>query len=371
MNLIDLAGRAVEANVMIADRALRVLPARNPLRRVVGSLRFMQAVEGYKDAAAIAAATELGLLDALACGPLEVTELAKAIDAPECNTQVLVESLMSLGLLKAKGDGVALAGLGRQLVSGDEWSVLRAHVEVMRGSWSAWGDLAEATRSGEGHPLLRVYNESNPLTGAYVRWSTALLRGPSQELVDRLDLSGVRRMIAGTVGVSFAKAVIDAKPDVELTVSCLPQLIAELPAALEHWEVPPPAEVIENSGDADDDRWGAHEEYDLVFLARKFAYCGPEHAVSYLRKAAEVIPPSGMVVVWEPLRENWSLMPGQPERLALTDMMLGEGRPLYRKAEIADHMRDAGFEVECHDVANGMSTFFVGRHPREGAGSWS
>jgi hypothetical protein len=290
--------------------------------------------------------------------------VATAIDAPECNTQVLVDSLVSLGLLRVDGADYRLDGLGRQLVSGDDWNVLRAHAEVMRGSWSAWGELAEATRSGEGHPMLRVYNESNPLTGAYVRWSTALLRGPSEELVRRLDLSGVERMIAGTVGVSFAKAVLDAKPDVELTVSCLPQLIAELPAALEHWGVPEPAEVIENSGDADEDRWGAHETYDLVFLARKFAYCGPEHAVSYLTKAAEVIPSQGMVVVWEPLRENWWVMPGQPERLALTDMMMGEGRPLYRKAEIAEHMREAGFEVECHDVANGMSTFFVGRHPR-------
>lgn len=364
MNLMELAGRAVEANVTLADRALRVLPERNPLRRLVGSLRFMQAIEGFKDAAAIGAAMELGLLDALADGPKGLTEVAKAIDAPECNAQVLLDSLRSLGLVRTDGGAFALDGLGHQLTSGEDWNVLRSHAEVMQGSWASWGELAQATRSGEGHPLLRVYNESNPLTGAYVRWSTALLRGPSEELVGRLDLSDVRRMIAGTVGVSFAKAVLEAKPDVELTVSCLPQLIAELPAALEHWGVPEPAEVIENSGDADEDRWGAHETYDLVFLARKFAYCGPEHAVSYLCKAAEVIPSHGMLVVWEPLRENWSVMPGQPERLALTDMMMGEGRPLYRRAEIADHVRAAGFEVECHDVANGLSTFFVGRHPR-------
>lgn len=364
VNLTELAGRAVDANLMLADRTLRLLPGNNPVRKLLSYLRLIQAVEGFKDAAAIGAAIDVGLLDALADGPKTLAELSEAIGVPECNTTVLLDSLSFLGLTTRRGDVYLAEPLARRIATGGDWNVMRAHLDVMRGSWAAWGELGDAARSGEGHPDLRVYNEANPLTATYVRWSTAVLHGPSRELMRKLDLSGVQRMIAGTVGVSFAKAALEVNPDIEITISCLPQLIAELPAALDHWEVPAPSEVIENSGDADEDSWGAHETYDLVFLARKFAYCGPQHAVAYLTKAKEVIPPDGMLVVWEPVRENWSVMPGQPERLALTDMMMGEGRPLYRKGEIAGYIREAGFEVECHDVANGMSTFFVGRHPR-------
>lgn len=367
MNLTALAGRAVEVNLMLADRTLRLLPGDNPLRRLLSQLRLLGALEGFKDAAAIAASLDVGLLDALADGPSSLVELAEVTGVPECNTLVLLDSLAFLGLVTRRGDTYEAEPLARSLVTGDDWNALRAHLEVMRGSWNAWGELGKAAQCGDGHPDLRVYNDTNPLTGAYVRWSTAVLRGPSRELMGRLDLSGVQRMIAGTVGVTFAKAALEVNPDIELTISCLPQLIAELPAALEHWEVPAPSEVIDNSGDATEDTWGAHETYDLVFLARKFAYCGPQHAVDYLTKAKEVIPPDGMVVVWEPVRENWSIMPGQPERLALTDMLMGEGRPLYRKGEIAGYVREAGFEVEVHDVANGMSTFFVGRQPGRGA----
>lgn len=364
VNLTELAGRAVDANLMFVDRTLRLVPGSNPLRRLLSNLRFIQAIEGFKDAAAIGASIDVGLLDALTEGPRTIEELSEATGVPECNTRVLVDSLSFLGLITRRSDTYLAEPLARRLATGGDWNVMRAHLEVMRGSWSAWGELGDAARSGEGHPALRVYNEANPLTATYVRWSTAVLHGPSKELMRRLDLSGVHRMIAGTVGVSFASAALDVNPDIEVTISCLPQLIAELPAALEHWGLPAPSEVIENSGDAQEDSWGAHEAYELVFLARKFAYCGPEHAVAYLAKAKEVIPPEGMLVVWEPVRENWSVMPGQPERLALTDMLMGEGRPLYRKGEIADHIREAGFEVECHDVANGMSSFFVGRHPR-------
>jgi hypothetical protein len=364
LNLTELAGRAVDTNLMLVDRTLRVLPGTKPVRKLLANVRLVQAIEGFKDAAAIGASIDVGLLDALADGPKTLTELSETIQVPECNTLVLLDSLTFLGLATRRGDTYLAEPLACRLATSGDWDVLRSHLEVMRGSWAAWGELGDAARSGEGHPDLRVYNEANPLTGTYVRWSTAVLRGPSRELMRKLDLSDVRRMIAGTVGVTFAKAALEVNPDIEVTISCLPQLIAELPAALEHWEVPAPSEVIENSGDADEDSWGAHETYDLVFLARKFAYCGPEHAVAYLTKAKDVIPPEGMLVVWEPLRENWSFMPGQPERLALTDMMMGEGRPLYRKGQIADYIREAGFEVECHDVANGMSTFFVGRHPR-------
>lgn len=363
MNLTALAGRAVDVNLMLAGRTLRLLPGNNPVRRMLSQLRLLQALEGFKDSAAIAASIDTGLLDALADGPRTLGELAEETGVPEQNTLVLLDALTFLGLVARRGDTFNAEPLAQSLATGDDWNVLRAHLEVMRGSWAAWGELGEAARSGEGHPDLRVYNEANPLTGAYVRWSTAVLRGPSRELMRKLDLSDVQRMIAGTIGVTFAKAALEVNPDIDITISCLPQLIAELPAALAHWKVPAPSEVIENTGDATEDSWGAHETYDLVFLARKFAYCGPQHAVDYLAKARDVIPPEGMLVVWEPVRENWSLMPGQPERFALTDMLMGEGRPLYRKGEIADYVRESGFDVETHDVSNGMSTFFVGRQP--------
>ena len=249
--------------------------------------------------------------------------------------------------------------------AGDDGHPDRAHLDVMLGSWKAWGELPGAGRSGEGHPALRVYNEDNPLTAQYVRWSTAARVVPAQDFMTQMAVGGERRLIAGTVGGDLVNAVREAKPDAEVTSACLPQLIEQLPTALEHWQGPEPSEVIANSGDAEGDQWGKHEAYDLVLLARKVADCGPDHAVSYLRKAKRVIPEDGLLVVWEPLRENWAMIPGQPERLALTDMMMGEGHPLYRKSEIADHMRDAGFTVDVHDVMNGLSTFFVGS-PRVG-----
>ncbi|MCZ7629867.1 MAG: hypothetical protein M5U19_12810 [Microthrixaceae bacterium] len=212
VNLTALAGRAVDVNLMLAGRTLRLLPGNNPVRRMLSQLRLLQALEGFKDSAAIAASIDTGLLDALADGPRTLGELAEETGVPEQNTLVLLDALTFLGLVARRGDTFNAEPLAQSLATGDDWNVLRAHLEVMRGSWAAWGELGEAARSGEGHPDLRVYNEANPLTGAYVRWSTAVLRGPSRELMRKLDLSDVQRMIAGTIGVTFAKAALEVNP---------------------------------------------------------------------------------------------------------------------------------------------------------------
>lgn len=359
MRTADVARRLIEMRVQVEDRLVGILPRTHWLRKLSGKMRFVSAVDGFKDSMAIGAALEMGLFRALRDGPMSVADAAKVIGAPEPNTEVLLRTLAALGLVRRADDLWRAEAIAERLGADDVWDPYRAHVDILLGSWNAWRELPVALRSGEGHPAIRVYNEANPLTAAYVRWSCATLEEPARQLVARLDLDGVERMIAGTVGVTFVKAVQEARPGVEVTISCLPHLIRELPAALEHFGVPEPAETIVNTGDADTDTWGSEEKFDLVFLARKFAYCGPEHAVAYLRKTAEVLSEQGMLVVWEPVEENWTAMPPMPERIALTDTMMGEGRPLYRKSEITAFLREAGYSVAVHDVTAGASTFFV------------
>lgn len=359
MNITQTAGRLADLQRRVTARLLDVLP-HTFVQQTYNRLRFTQALEGYKDAMAIGAAQELGIFTLLASGGRTAAQIAEGIGAPEHNTDVLLRSLESIGLLRRSGKKYENTYIAAQLDEPDAWNSWRAQVDIMLGSWNAWRELAEAVRAGDGHEEIRVYNEDNPLTGEYARMSISMLSRPSKELVRRLDLAPVRRMIAGTVGTSFVRAVLDEKPDVEVTISCLPQLIRVLPEALERYGLPRPENVIENSGDAEADSWGESEEFDLVFLARKFAYCGLDHAEAYLTKTREVISEDGMLVVWEPLRENYSIIPGMVERIALTDMMMGEGHPLYDKGTIQHHMRRAGFEVDVHDVSDGLFTFFVG-----------
>jgi hypothetical protein len=279
--------------------------------------------------------------------------------------RVLLDALEASGLCSQRDDQqYELTAVARGQFLGDRWKAGQGMVEFMLGSWGQWRELAKALRNGEGHSDLRVYNPQNPLMPEYVRLLNARLAGPARELVQKLDLSNMNRIICGTVGVSTAAAVLQKRPGAELVVSCLPLLIRQLPSAIEEYDLAPPVEIIENTGDAEQDSWGSNESYDLVFLARKFAYCGPEHGIDYLRKALAVLPPGGYLVLWEPFADNYDIAPWMGASVALVDAMLGQPQPLYLRDEVAEFTRQAGYDsVEIHDVAGGATSFIVARRP--------
>jgi hypothetical protein len=355
--------RLASLSLHLFDAVGEFVPLPRSLLERQQALLFARAAQGYQLSAAIGAASELGLYRFLA-KPRELDEIAQHGKLTAEAAQVLLDALEAAGLCSRRGTRFELTQIARQLFLPERWTAGQGMVDFMLGSWSQWRELAQALRGGEGHPELRVYNPQNPLMPEYVRLITSRLAGPARELVSRLDLSGVNRVICGTVGVSVAAAVLRARPEAELVVSCLPLLIRQLPSALQEYGVKSPAEIIENSGEAEEDSWGSNEAYDLVFLARKFAYCGEEHGIDYLRKSMRVLPPGGYLILWEPCSDNYDVAPWMRASVALVDAMLGEPRPLYSKRQLAGFAERAGYDpVEIHDVAGGGTSFIVARRP--------
>ncbi|MCP4038174.1 MAG: hypothetical protein GY733_14635, partial [bacterium] len=305
---MSIESRFKAASLHLLQAAAELVPLPQSLIDQRHGLLFARAAQGYQLSAAVGAALELGLYAFLAA-PRKLGEVAEHTQMTPEAAEVLLGALEASGLCSRTEDHFELTRIARQQFLREHWTAGKGMVEFMLGSWGQWRELAKTLRGDEGHPDLRVYNPQNPLMAEYVRLLNARLAGPARSLVAELDLSDVRRVICGTVGVSVAAAVLRKQPKAELVVSCLPLLIQQLPAALKEYDVGPPSEIIENSGDAQEDSWGSNESYDLVFLARKFAYCGVEHGIDYLRKSMRVLPPGGQLILWEPFADNYDVAP--------------------------------------------------------------
>ena len=174
-------------------------------------------------------ATQLGIGDALADGPLTGAELACAVDAePAALTRVL-RGLAAEGVLDEDGDRFGLTPLGAAL-RGLKGSIL-ARGELY---YRAAGGLLDAVRHG-GTPFERVYGERffahlsrRPADEAAFQASMATRsEREARDVVSAYDFTGLRRLVdvGGGAGVLLA-AILDAAPRLE-------GVLLDRPAAVE------------------------------------------------------------------------------------------------------------------------------------------
>ncbi|MGY1741348.1 MULTISPECIES: methyltransferase family protein [unclassified Blastococcus] len=118
----------------------------------VGPGPVWDVVNGLAGFGALAAALELGLVDALAAAGddgLTAPGLAAAVGAADAEAvELLAELLVSLGLLTTDGHGFGLTPVAaRFLVSGSPAS-MAALAPLSPGPWSGWRHLAQTVRTG-------------------------------------------------------------------------------------------------------------------------------------------------------------------------------------------------------------------------------
>lgn len=377
----NVQSKVIAASLNILQATDEVMPkvqVPKPVKYARDAFKLMKILSGYQTAAAVGAATKLDLFSFLS-KPRSLANVASFLKMPENAAEVLLNANASAGLVNIRTvnsrTAIEETTYENSQVANDVFldtrspvdnrlSVARGLIDLMNGSWKYWADLPEVLRGNDGHPELKVYNPENPLIGNYVRITNAMLAAPVNELASSLDLSHIKNMLCGMVGISSATAVMKNNPQVDVTVSCLAQLIEHLPEMKETYGLPrEPVEVVTNSGDANQDQWGKVEEYDLLFLIRKFAYCGPEHGIEYLEKARKVITSGGYVILWEPFSDNLAMAPWFRDSGAMLDSMLGEPHTLWTKKDVAKAARQAGYKTEIFDCSDGLNSFVIAQVP--------
>ncbi|MBE9540542.1 MAG: hypothetical protein IMF06_15775, partial [Proteobacteria bacterium] len=305
--------RLITASTLMMQALGELIPLPKSVRMTLDGFEFMRTVTGYQSSAAVNAAKKLGLFQFLETQK-SVKEIAEFLKMTVPAAKVLLDPLVVACIAKPRTvDGVEAYGLtdfGRKIFLSKYWNTQSSTVDFMDGSWDKWKDLPEILQGNDGHPDLKVYNPESPLILNSASMMTSMLYRPAQELSRQLDLSNVNDIVCGTVGVSMAKAMMEQKPSIDLTVCCLPQLIEVLPTVLKQYNYQKePLEMVKNTGDATTDGWGKVDIYDMIFLIRKFAWFTPDHGIDYLNRAMKNIRPGGYVILWEPYADMYDNVP--------------------------------------------------------------
>lgn len=195
-------------------------------------------VAGYKLMAALRAAVELGIPDALAEQPLTARELSTRIDVPGVGLDRVLRLLVSQGALVLAGDRYANSGLTESLMSGPArdmflgWQALPPFV-------AAWQHLADAVRTDRSPFLLthgqdlHDYFESHPDDRALYDAANASTADGFNALAEAMDLSAVSTLVSvgGASGTELVP-VLRRWPRVRAILADLPTALAAAPKVL-------------------------------------------------------------------------------------------------------------------------------------------
>ena len=113
--------------------------------------RIMQTAIGFWAAKTLMSAVELGIFDALASGPLDVTALRLRVGAHERSARDFFDALVAQGLLQRDNDGLYTnSPEAARFLDRAKPSYIGGIIEMFNARlYGFWGSLTEALRTGE------------------------------------------------------------------------------------------------------------------------------------------------------------------------------------------------------------------------------
>jgi predicted O-methyltransferase YrrM len=281
--------------------------------------------------------------------------VGKTIDASARGAGILLNALVSLGLLTKSGDEyrntAETARFFRRGSKDNQRDGLMHQVNL----WHRWSTLTDAVRTGSCVEARR--EENSEWTTDFITAMQNIAKDRAPLVVKALGTAGVRRILdlgggSGVYSIAFAKASRDVKCEIL-------DLAAVVPLTTEYVsKAGVSSQVGIRNGDMLRDDFGSG--YDMIMLNAICHMFTEEQNQDIFRRARQALKPNGRLVV-----QDFILNPDKtgPQHAALfsLNMLVGtEGGADYSEPEYAAWMKSAGFaEVSRIDLP-GPSDLIVG-----------
>jgi cyclopropane fatty-acyl-phospholipid synthase-like methyltransferase len=304
----------------------------------------------YRRSMILFAATDLGLFDALAAGPLDAAAVARACGARPRGTEALLNACVAERLLERDGSRYRNTPTADTFLVRGRAGFMGDAFKYAEDLYPAWGRLAEFARTGE--PPVKaeeMLGDDKAMTRHFVRAMHNRARGTAQALPHDLDLRGRRRLldVGGGPG-TYSMILCEKTPG-------LTAIVFDLPGVLEVTR-----EIVAEHGCAD--RVGLHpgsyltDDFprgnDVVLLSGMMHRETPDTCRMLLRKAFAALDPGGLVVVSDVFFDDERhVSPPFAAHFALNMMLTSPHGSAHGKTEMAAWMEEAGFrDVRVRDL---------------------
>jgi ubiquinone/menaquinone biosynthesis C-methylase UbiE len=272
--------------------------------------------------------------------PRTAAEIARAIGTDLRATEILLDAVTSLGLLKKTGSRYRNTPVARRFLLKEssvyQGDMLR-HADSL---WKSWSGLDDVVKGGLPHRAGDRDHES------FIRamHNNAVLRVP--DVIKALDLRGVKKALdlgggPGTYSMALAMTGISVTLfDLPNTVDIAKKLVLE--SGIKNIEF--------LSGDFHSDDIG--NGYDLIFISQIFHSLSQEENLALLEKSRRALNPKGRIAVQEFLLEKNRAFPVSGALFSVNMLVNTASGRCYTPQEMKDWLARTGFKGIATKILN-------------------
>ncbi|MCB9881234.1 MAG: methyltransferase domain-containing protein [Planctomycetes bacterium] len=317
----------------------------------------------FAESRALHVAVALGIFDRLEHEPRSAHELATAVGSDPRATEILLDALTALALLR-KRDGLydLHEGARLYLLSRSPWSYVDA-IRFGASSFRAWSDLEDVVRRGRPEHTANMFQDDPRATERFLRAMHSIVtsRGDVACLLDAFDWTSVRRVLdVGSGPATFPIGLARAHAHLELTAFDLPGSTQVARTFVREAELEDRIRLVE--GDFHRDELPA--PFDVILLSNVVHSETEATNAALFENVARALAPGGTCIVKDHVLEEDRTAPPAAALFSLTMLLFTEGRD-YTEGEVRAWLESAGL-VDVHRLPFGHpphSCLVLGRKP--------
>jgi predicted O-methyltransferase YrrM len=297
---------------------------------------------GHVEARIIQTAVQLGAFDALAGRSLGAGDVAGALGSDVRATELLLNALAALQLVKKHQDEFSLTAAAQTYLTSDSPQSLAGMIRFDASLWNCWERLAESVRSGKPARVPDMYQHHPEETEIFIRAMDSLVRarGDSEVIAGALNWAEITELLdIGSGPATYPIALCRKYPHLRATVF-------DLAATLEITRRYVARAGLESrirlaQGDYRSDPIAGR--YDLIFLSNIIHGEGDEENQRLMAKLYAKISAGGRIVVKDHILDSSLTHPPVGAIFSLLMLLTTQSGRCYGFDEIKTWLEQAGF----------------------------
>ncbi len=302
----------------------------------------MALTTAYWGSQTLLTASRIGLFDALAEEGRTPAELAAQLGLDARATVLLLNACVGLGLCEKHDDRYSNSSSSAAFLTSTSPASLANAIAYSDDLYATWGDLEKAVRDGAPPKRAETYlGENEQQTQHFVRGMHDRAMAIGQALTSIVDLSGCKRLLdvgggPGTYSALLTERFAPLQADVlelEGVAAVARDILRELGA-----------ETRVNLIDGDYHVTDFGSGYDAVLMSGMFHRETSDNCRALIGKARACLEPGGLLVVSDVFADAGGAGPSFATLFGLNMLLTAPDGGVHADADVADWMREAGFE---------------------------